>query len=88
MPTTNPITRSNWIALIAAVLLLGTAVVVAKTWREPLSDPQFAVKAAPVENAKQKVRLRRGPQLLDLLQCLPEFALQPANDGLVPVGRR
>ena len=46
MPTTNPITRSNWIALIAAVLLLGTAVVVAKTWREPLSDPQFAVKAA------------------------------------------
>jgi putative membrane protein len=46
MPTTNPIKRSNRIALIAAVLVLGAVVVVAKTSREPWSDPQFAAKAA------------------------------------------
>jgi putative membrane protein len=46
MPTTKRIKRSNWIALIAAVLVLGAAVVVAKTSREPFSDTQFALKAA------------------------------------------
>jgi len=46
MPTRNPIKRSNQIALIAAVLALGAVVVVAKASSRPLSDPQFAVKAA------------------------------------------
>ena len=46
MPTPNRIKRSNWITLMAAVLVLGAAVVVAKTSREPFTDAQFAVKAA------------------------------------------
>jgi predicted outer membrane protein len=47
MPTTNPIKRSNRTALIiATVIALGAVVVVAKTSREPLSDPQFTAKAA------------------------------------------
>ena len=46
MPTPNRIKRSNWIALIGAVLVFGAAVVVAKTSHEPFSDAQFAVKAA------------------------------------------
>src|SRR5207245_2569716 len=46
MPTANQIQRSNWIAIVVVVLVLGAAVVVAKTSRQPLSDPQFAAKAA------------------------------------------
>src|SRR5260370_36159124 len=46
MPTANQIQRSNWIATVVVVLVLGAAVVVAKTSRQPLSDPQFAAKAA------------------------------------------
>ena len=46
MPTANPIKRNNWIAIVVVVLVLGAVVVVAKTSREPFSDPQFAAKAA------------------------------------------
>jgi len=46
MPTANPIKRSNGIAIVVVVLVLGAVVVVAKTSREPFSDPQFAAKAA------------------------------------------
>jgi len=46
MPTANPIKRSNWIAIVVVVLVFGAVVVVAKTSRQPFSDPQFAVKAA------------------------------------------
>src|SRR5882762_8077697 len=44
MPTANPIKRSNWIAIVVVALMLGAVVVVAKTARQPLSDPQFAAK--------------------------------------------
>ena len=46
MPTANPIKRSNWIAIVVLVLVLAVVVVAAKTSHQPLSDPQFAAKAA------------------------------------------
>ena len=46
MPTANPIKRSNWIAIVVVVLVLAVVVVLANTSRQPLSDPQFAAKAA------------------------------------------
>ncbi len=45
MPTANPIKRNDWIAIVVVVLVLGV-VVVANTSHQPLSDPQFAAKAA------------------------------------------
>jgi len=46
MPTANPIKRSNWIVIVVVALMLGAVVIVAKTSRQPFSDPQFAAKAA------------------------------------------
>ena len=46
MPTANPIKRTNRIAIVVVVLVLAVVVVLAKTSRQPLSDPQFAAKAA------------------------------------------
>lgn len=55
MPTPNLIKRGNWIALIAALLVLGAAVVVAKTSRERFSDAHFAVK--PAQGSLAEVQL-------------------------------
>ena len=52
MPTANRIKQSNWIAIVVVVLVLGAVVVVAKTSQEPLSDPQFAAKAAQGSRAE------------------------------------
>src|SRR6266851_2339067 len=49
---------------------------------------ELALKAAPVENVEQEVRLGRGLRLLDLIQCRGELALQPANGRLVAGTRR
>src|SRR6266404_3253801 len=57
MPTANHIKRSNWIAIVIVVLVLGAVVVVAKTSRQPLSDPQFAAKA--VQGSLAEVELGR-----------------------------
>jgi putative membrane protein len=55
MPKPNRIKRGNWIALIAALLVLGAAVVVAKTSRERFSDAHFAVK--PAQGSLAEVQL-------------------------------
>jgi putative membrane protein len=48
MTTENPLKRGNWMALTVVVLVLAAVAVavVAKTSREPLTDSQFAAKAA------------------------------------------
>ena len=76
MPTTNPIKRSNRTALIiATVLAVGAVVVVAQTSREPLSDPQFAVKAA--QGSYAEVELGRLAAQKGQSETVRAFGLQP-----------
>jgi len=78
MPTTNPIKRSNRIALIAAVLALGAVVLVAKTSSRPLSDPQFAVKAA--QSSYAEVELGRLAAQKGQSETVRAFGQRMATD--------
>jgi putative membrane protein len=78
MPTANQIQRSNWIATVVVVLVLGAAVVVAKTSRQPLSDPQFAAKAA--QGSLAEVELGRLAAQKSQSETVRAFAERMATD--------
>jgi len=78
MPTPNRIKRSHWIALLAAVVVLGAAVVVAKTSREPFSDAQFAVKAA--QGSLAEVQLGRLAAQKSQSETVRAFGQRMATD--------
>jgi putative membrane protein len=78
MPTANPIKRTNRIAIVVVVLVLAVVVVLAKTSRQPFSDPQFAAKAS--QGSLAEVELGRLAAQKSQSETVRTFAERMATD--------